>query len=107
MKPTPTRGTDQRRGGFQAGVSGASLQLATLCWTQRRSLLVSRSMDALGVDEIVERADVASGTFYNYFADKDALERELASQSRARIEGEIARRTRESSILRSESHVHS
>ena len=56
-----------------------------------RSLLVSRSMDALGVDEIVERADVARGTFYNYFADKDALERELASQSRARIEDEIAR----------------
>jgi AcrR family transcriptional regulator len=55
------------------------------------SLLVSRSMDALGIDEIAERADVARGTFYNYFADKDALERELASQSRARIEGEIAR----------------
>jgi AcrR family transcriptional regulator len=48
-------------------------------------------MDALSVDEIVERADVARGTFYNYFPDKDALERELASQSRARIEGEIAR----------------
>jgi AcrR family transcriptional regulator len=56
-----------------------------------RSLLVSRSMDALSVDEIVERADVARGTFYNYFVDKDALERELASQSRARVEGEIAR----------------
>lgn len=56
-----------------------------------RSLLVSRSMDALSVDEIVERADVARGTFYNYFRDKDALERELASQTRARIEGEIAR----------------
>ncbi len=48
-------------------------------------------MDALSVDEIVERADLARGTFYNYFPDKDALERELASQSRARIEGEIAR----------------
>jgi AcrR family transcriptional regulator len=56
-----------------------------------RALLVSRSMDALSVDEIVDRADVARGTFYNYFSDKDALERELASQTRARIEGEIAR----------------
>jgi len=56
-----------------------------------RSLLVSRSMDALSVDQIVERADVARGTFYNYFADKDALERELASKTRARIEDEIAR----------------
>jgi AcrR family transcriptional regulator len=56
-----------------------------------RSLLVSRSMDALSVDEIVERADVARGTFYNYFPDKDALERELASRTRSRIEDEIAR----------------
>ena len=56
-----------------------------------RALLVSRSMDALSVDEIVERADVARGTFYNYFPDKDPLERELATQTRARIESEIAR----------------
>ena len=45
-----------------------------------QALLAKRSFDALSVDEIVERADVARGTFYNYFADKDALERELASQ---------------------------
>ncbi len=56
-----------------------------------RSLLVSRSMDALSVDEIVERADVARGTFYNYFPDKEALEWELASRTRVRIEDEIAR----------------
>ncbi len=56
-----------------------------------RELLSQRSMDALSVDEIVERADVARGTFYNYFPDKDALERELTSRTRARIEDEIAR----------------
>ena len=56
-----------------------------------RSLLGSRSMDALSVDEIVQRADVARGTFYNYFADKAALERELAAQVRTRVENEIAR----------------
>ena len=56
-----------------------------------QALLAKRSFDSLSVDNIVERADVARGTFYNYFRDKDALERELASQSRARIEGEIAR----------------
>jgi AcrR family transcriptional regulator len=55
-----------------------------------RALLASRSMDALSVDEIVTRADVARGTFYNYFRDKDALERELASHLRARIEDQIA-----------------
>lgn len=56
-----------------------------------QALLASRSMDALSVDEIVQRADVARGTFYNYFADKDALERELAAHVRTRVENEIAR----------------
>lgn len=56
-----------------------------------QALLSSQSMDALSVDEIVERADVARGTFYNYFADKAALERELAAQVRTRVENEIAR----------------
>ncbi|HEY6394087.1 MAG TPA: TetR/AcrR family transcriptional regulator [Candidatus Binataceae bacterium] len=54
-----------------------------------RSLLVSRSIDALSVDEIAMRADVAKGTFYNYFEDKDALARELASSMRGRVESEI------------------
>ncbi|MGO9263446.1 MAG: TetR/AcrR family transcriptional regulator [Candidatus Binataceae bacterium] len=54
-------------------------------------LLSSRSMDALTVDEIAMRADVAKGTFYNYFPDKDALERELSWYVRARMENEISR----------------
>lgn len=54
-----------------------------------RSLLLSRSMDSLSVDEIAMQADVGKGTFYNYFADKDALARELASHVRARVEDEI------------------
>jgi AcrR family transcriptional regulator len=56
-----------------------------------QALLASRSMDALSVDEIVMRADVAKGTFYNHFPDKDALARELASQVRTRLENEITR----------------
>jgi AcrR family transcriptional regulator len=48
-------------------------------------------MDALSVDEIAMRADVGKGTFYNYFADKDALARELASYVRARVESDISR----------------
>src|SRR5579872_7145213 len=54
-------------------------------------LLATRSIDALSVDEIAMRADVAKGTFYNYFADKDALERELSAHVRWRLEDEIAR----------------
>lgn len=55
------------------------------------ALLGSRSIDALSVDEIAMRADVAKGTFYNYFADKEALERELSAHVRWRLEDEIAR----------------
>lgn len=55
------------------------------------ALLSSRSMDALTVDEIAMRADVAKGTFYNYFPDKNALERELSWYVRARMETEISR----------------
>lgn len=55
------------------------------------SLLASRSLDALSVDEITMSADVAKGTFYNYFADKDALARELASHVRVLVDTEIAR----------------
>jgi AcrR family transcriptional regulator len=55
------------------------------------ALLASRSIDALSVDEIAMRADVAKGTFYNYFPDKDALARELGAFLRERLEDEIAR----------------
>lgn len=55
------------------------------------ALLASRSIDALSVDEIAMRADVAKGTFYNYFPDKDALERDLSAHLRGRLEDEIAR----------------
>ena len=82
LKEKPQRVSD-RRERRKLAIREALLDAA-------RSLLVSRSMDALSVDEIVERADVARGTFYNYFRDKDALERELASRTRTRIEDEIA-----------------
>ncbi|HEY2485366.1 MAG TPA: helix-turn-helix domain-containing protein [Candidatus Binataceae bacterium] len=73
--------------------SGVSSRRSTLSRRDRRkletrqalldathTLLASRNLDALSVDEIAMRADVAKGTFYNYFADKDALARELAAR---------------------------
>jgi AcrR family transcriptional regulator len=55
------------------------------------SLLASRSLDALTVDQIASEADVAKGTFYNYFADKEAVARELASHVRLLVENDITR----------------
>ncbi len=55
-------------------------------------LTEERGLDALGVGDICERADINRGTFYNHFADKEslviALEDELLAQLelfRARI----------------------
>lgn len=55
------------------------------------SLLATRPAEAVNVDEIVELADLAKGTFYNYFADKDALVRELEQSARKDLENLIAR----------------
>ncbi len=82
MKPAATRKTEQTPRRIPGRRERRKLATRDALLDAARSLLVSRSMDALSVDEIVERADVARGTFYNYFADKDALERELTSQSR-------------------------
>ena len=42
-------------------------------------LLAQRDVGALSVDEIVAAADVAKGSFYNHFQDKDAFAREIGA----------------------------
>lgn len=54
-------------------------------------LFAARGPDAISVDEIVAAADVAKGSFYNHFADKDALARDIAQTIRGEIEDEVAR----------------
>jgi len=55
-----------------------------------QQLLSTRPAGAVNVDEIAELADVAKGTFYNYFADKDALVREVEDAVRAELEQRIS-----------------
>jgi len=55
-----------------------------------RQLLSTRPAEGVNVDEIVELADVAKGTFYNYFTDKDALVREVEESARAELEQRIS-----------------
>ncbi len=52
-----------------------------------QSLFAARSVDAVSVDDIVGTAEVAKGSFYNHFIDKDDLAREVASVIRADVEG--------------------
>ncbi len=55
-----------------------------------RSLFAERSVEGVSIDEIVAAADVAKGSFYNHFSDKDALARTLADQARASVEAMAA-----------------
>ena len=53
-------------------------------------LFAARGPDAVSIDEIVARADIAKGSFYNHFDGKDDLVREIARVIRAEIEHDVA-----------------
>ena len=59
----------------------ARTRVALLEAAQR--LLSVKSIDGLSIDEIVHEADVAKGSFYNHFEDKEALAEELFSLIRS------------------------
>ena len=48
-------------------------------------------MDAVTVDDIVQAASVGKGSFYNHFADREALVREITAEIRAGVELAIDR----------------
>lgn len=51
-----------------------------------QQLFAERSVDGVSIDDIVAAADVAKGSFYNHFPDKEALARELSDVARNAIE---------------------
>lgn len=54
-----------------------------------RRLFCERPVDAVAIDDIVQAADVAKGSFYNHFADKDALVRAITVEIRAGVERSV------------------
>jgi AcrR family transcriptional regulator len=50
------------------------------------ALFATRPVDAVSIDDIVAAADVAKGSFYNHFEDKDALARAIAEEVRGGVE---------------------
>jgi AcrR family transcriptional regulator len=52
-------------------------------------LFAARGPDAVSIDEITAAADVAKGTFYTHFADKDDIERAIAGMVRIELEAEV------------------
>lgn len=53
------------------------------------ALFGARGVEAVSIDEIAAAADLAKGTVYNHFADKDALAREIAAAARADGEARV------------------
>jgi len=56
-----------------------------------RRLFGERPVDAVSVDEIVQAAEVGKGSFYNHFADREALVRAISGEVRASIERAVGR----------------
>lgn len=54
-------------------------------------LFAAHGADAVSIDEIVGAAEVAKGTFYNYFTDKEDVARALAGRVYFAVEEEIGR----------------
>ena len=54
-----------------------------------RELMSARAKAGFTVDDIVQSAGVAKGSFYNHFADKEALAKEVFKTIRAKEEREI------------------
>lgn len=58
-------------------------------------LLAAKPIDAIPIDEVVERAGVAKGSFFNHFADKHAFAAAIAAEVRLELEDEVARANRD------------
>jgi AcrR family transcriptional regulator len=54
-------------------------------------LLVERPIDAIPIDDVVARAGVAKGSFFNHFADKRAFAEAIATDVRLEVEALITR----------------
>lgn len=54
-------------------------------------LLVDRPIDAIPIDDVVARAGVAKGSFFNHFSDKYDFAGAVAAQVRMEVEAEVAR----------------
>lgn len=55
-------------------------------------LVAARGLDAVSIDDITAEADVAKGTFYTHFDDKDALATAIGKRIRDELEQKIAAR---------------
>ncbi len=81
---SPTPGGGRGRGRIRPALVSAGLRL-----------LAERPIDSLSVDEIVEAAGVAKGSFFYHFADKQAFARQIATAVRTEVEATITAANRD------------
>src|SRR5208283_4338387 len=77
MKAKPTR-SDRRMVRNRKALLGAA-----------ERLIAAKGFERVTIDEIAEAADLAKGTFYNYFDDKNEIATELALTIRQEIEAVV------------------
>jgi AcrR family transcriptional regulator len=77
VAPFPPRGKSKRERTREGLVAAAE------------ELFAARGPDAVSIDEITVAADVAKGTFYTHFSDKDDIERAIAGCVRRELEAEV------------------
>jgi len=77
MKAKPTR-SDRRMVRNRKALLGAA-----------EKLIAEKGIERLTIDEITEAADLAKGTFYNYFKDKNEIAGELALAIRREIRAQV------------------
>jgi AcrR family transcriptional regulator len=65
-----------------------------------REVFAELGYDAAGVRDIVRRTELASGTFYNYFADKEAVFREIIDESARAVRARLVEIRRGASSVR-------
>ena len=54
-----------------------------------QTLFAQHPVDAVAIDDIVQAADVAKGSFYNHFTDRDDLVRAVVGEIRAALEARV------------------
>ena len=54
-------------------------------------LLAEKPIDAIPIDDVVAKAGVAKGSFFNHFADKQAFAEAIAAEVRLELENQITR----------------
>ena len=73
-----------------SGLSPRSARTRSALLAAGLDLMVERPIDAIPIDEFVDRAGVAKGSFFNHFTDKQAFANAVATEVRLGLEAQVA-----------------